>query len=63
MNAKRLLKYFLAGCLGGGIVSFVLGYTPFLSYLYLPYISLIFSIPMGITTLIAGIILEFILKE
>ncbi len=63
MNLKSLLKYFLAGGLGGGIVSYVLSYIPIAGYLAIPYLSIVFSIFSGITTLIAGIILDLILKD
>ncbi|MEM5790579.1 MAG: hypothetical protein QXP77_00810 [Candidatus Aenigmatarchaeota archaeon] len=63
MNAKTLLKYFLAGGLGGGIISYIFAYLPFTGYLYLPYVSMIFSIFSGVATLVAGIILDFIFKD
>lgn len=56
---KKIIKYFIAGALGGFLGSLIFSFLP-IPYLYMiPY----FSITSGVGVLILGLILEFIIKD
>lgn len=60
-SGKKLIKYFLAGGFGSAIIGFLLRYLPI--PLYIPYLSIIFSLPAAIGTLIVGLILDLVWKD
>ncbi len=67
VSGKALIKYFLAGGLGIGVLN-ILYRIPylgsFIGYLTLPYpASLIFNVLTGISTLIIGLILDLVWKD
>ncbi|RLI98511.1 MAG: hypothetical protein DRP00_01820 [Candidatus Aenigmatarchaeota archaeon] len=61
VSGKSIIKYFLAGGFGTGTVTFILAYLPI--PLYVPYLSMVFSLTGAIGTLIAGLILDLIWKD